>query len=102
MHVTYSQELKDYMARKGYTNIEVGLAEAGTCCSGYSEIVAGFVTDKGAERIRKKVVRRLPGEVGEVLITSPVLEIDDDVELGLRNFLGLKDITVKGIRAWSL
>lgn len=102
MEVMLDRELKDYMAKKGYTNIELGMAEASTCCSGMAEIYTGFLNEKAAERLRGKVCARIPSEAGDILVTARGLEFDDEVRLGLRSFLGLKDITVQGVRAFSL
>lgn len=102
MNVTYDQNLKDYMTRKGYTHIELGLAESKTCCSGFSEISTGFLTDKGLESLEGKIVRRIPSEMGDVIVTARGLEYDDSLHFGLKSFLGVKDITVSGVRAWSL
>jgi hypothetical protein len=102
MNVVYEQPLKDYMQKKGYAHIELGLAEAGTCCSGFADIYTGFLTEKGAERLKGKIFGRIPGEVGDIIVTARGLEFDDEIVLGLKSFLGAKDITVKGVRAWSL
>lgn len=102
MHIVYSDELKDYMTCKGLSHIEIGLVEANTCCSGFADIVTDFVADKDLPRIEKKIVRVLDGEVGDILVTARGLEYDEEIELGLKSFLGIKDITVKGVRAWSM
>lgn len=102
MRVTYDQKLKDYMAKKGYSHIELGMVQANTCCSGFADVYTGFLTPKGAESLKGKIVRRIPGEVGEVLVTDRGLEFDDEIHFGLKSFLGAKDITVEGVRAWSL
>lgn len=102
MEVVCTEEFKRYMARKGYTHVELGLAEANTCCSGFSEVFATFLTDGAARRVSEKAVRTIPCEVGDVLVTARGLEYDDVVTLGLKSFLGVKDITVEGVRAWSL
>lgn len=102
MEVVCTEELKRYMERKGYRYVELGLAEANTCCSGFSEVFATVLTDSAARRLRGKAVRAILCEVGEVLVTARGLEYDDVVTLGLKSFLGVKDITVQGVRAWSL
>lgn len=102
MNVKCDQALKDYMAKKGYTHIELGLAEANTCCSGFADVYTGFLTDKAASRLKGKVFKRIPMESGDILVTDRALEFDDEIRLGLRSFLGLKDITVEGVRAFSL
>ena len=92
MEVVCTEELKRYMERKGYRYVELGLAEANTCCSGFSEVFATVLTDSAARRLRGKAVRTI----------LCGLEYDDVVTLGLKSFLGVKDITVQGVRAWSL
>lgn len=102
MRIAYSDRLVAYMRRKGYTHIELGMVEAGQCCAGLSELFTGFLTDRGASRVEGKVVRRIPATYGDVLVTSRGLEYDEAPEFDLRSFLGVKDIAVKGVRAWSL
>jgi len=102
MKVSYDQNLMDYMAKKGYAHIELGLASANTCCSGLTEVYTGFLSEQGAKSLQGKIVRRIPGEMGDILVTARGLEFDGEIHLGLRSFLGAKDITVKGVRAWSL
>lgn len=101
MKVVYDEALKDYMAKKGYTHIELGMVQANTCCSGLAEVYTGFLTDKGAEQLKGKIYGRIPADVGDVIVTERGLEFDDEIRFGLRNFLGLKDITVEGVRAFS-
>ena len=100
--VTYDQQLKDYMSKKGYAHIELGMVQANTCCSGFADVYTGFLTEKGAEKLKGKIVRRIPGEVGDILVTERGLEFDGEIHLGLKSFLGAKDITVEGVRAWSI
>ena len=102
MEVVCTEELKRYMVRKGYTYVELGLAEANTCCSGFSEVFATFLTDCAARRVSEKAMRTIPCDIGGVLVTVRGREYDDVVTLGLKCFLGVKDITVEGVRAWSL
>ena len=103
MTVTASPELVAYMRKKGYTHVVVGIVDSKTCCAGFSDIVTSFVNDKGAEKLHGKIRRTLPCEdMQDVLVTAPGLEYDEDISLGLKSFLGAKDITVKGIRAWSI
>ena len=57
--------------------------------------------DAAADKLRAKGCVELHGELGSVLVARG-MEYDDTVELGLRSFFGAKDITVRGIRSWSL
>jgi len=101
VNIRYTQDLKDYMAKKGYSHIELGIIDASTCCSGFSELVSNFLTDAQASELRERAVRVLNGEVGDIIVTARGLEYEDDIELGLKSFLGAKDITIKGIKAWT-
>lgn len=102
MHVTYTPQLVDYMSKKGLCHIKVELADARTCCSGFSDISLDFVSEKGAQALAPKVVRRIQAPRGDVLVCARGLEYDDEVVFDLSSFMGLKDIRVKGIRAWSI
>lgn len=97
--VTYSQRLKDYMARKGYDSIAMELLSPMGATADSTELYTRFVRGKEAAQLKEKGWRVLPGEVGEILLGRGV-EYDDRIELGLRSFLGAKDITVKGIYAF--
>ncbi len=101
MEVSCDKALIDYMAKKGYTAIELGVAQANTCCSGFADIYTGFLTEKGEERLKGKVYGRIHSPAGDLVVTDKSLEFDDEIHLGLRSFLGLKDITISGIRAFS-
>ena len=101
MAITYTQELKDYMERKGYRHIVVDQVDSKTCCAGFSELVTSFAPDKRAEEYRSKATRVLESEMGDIFVIPRGLEYDDDITFDLKNFLGAKDIEVKGIRVFS-
>lgn len=102
MHVTYTPQLTSYMEKKGLRHIKVELADARTCCSGFSDISLDFVSDRGARALEPKVVRRIEAPVGDVLVCARGLEYDDEIVFDLGSFMGLKDIRVEGMRAWSI
>lgn len=111
MTVTFDQPLIDYMQRKGYTSVVVDVVESKTCCAGYSEIVTSFANERAAADLQaKKKVRRVlkcdevadDGTPLQILVVTRGLDYDDDVECTLTSFLGLKDVKVKGIRAFSI
>ena len=102
MKVTYTQKLKDYMMRKGYTHIVVDLVDSATSTSGFTDICGRFVKDEEAAAIAPKAARVLEGELGTVIVTARALEYDEEITLGLRSFFGLKDITFKGMAAFKL
>lgn len=67
-----------------------------------TELLVTFVSEKTAEQYKAKGCRTIKAPQGELLILSRGLEYGEEVSLGLRSFLGLKDITVDGIAAWKL
>ena len=102
MSIVFTQKLQDYMAKKGFTHVVVELVDSGTSTSGFADIVCRPVNQKGADKMADKVIRSLDAEGGQVLITQRALEYDDQITFDLKSFLGIKDITVTGIRAWSM
>ncbi|KMZ54838.1 hypothetical protein HMPREF0980_01250 [Dorea sp. D27] len=64
------------------------------------EITARFADRKASVRLidRKRVSRRIPGEIGEILVLTPSLHYDDIIILGLKRVIGIRYITVDGIR----
>ena len=107
--VTYTPKLATYMRKKGWRHIAIEQASACGCCVDLSEVATRFVDDaaadklraKGCVELRAKGCVELHGELGSVLVARG-MEYDNAVELGLRSFFGAKDITVRGIRSWSL
>ena len=99
--VTYTPKLAAYMSKKGFRHIAVEHASACGCCVDLSEVATRFVNDATADKLRAKGCVELHGELGSVLVARG-MEYDDAVELGLRSFFGARDITVRGIRSWSL
>ena len=98
MEVVYSEALIAYMKKKGYSFISVESISPKGCCADSTELLVTFVSDKAAEQYKAKGCRTIKAQ-GELLILSKGLEYGEEVSLGLRSFLGLKDITVDGIAA---
>lgn len=103
MNISYTQKLIDYLERKGFAAVSVDIVDSGTSTSGFVDIIVSPVTAKALASLEKdgSIIRRYDAPVGELVILSRGLEYDEDVELDLRSFLGIKDIRVKGIKAWS-
>ena len=99
--VTYTPKLATYMRKKGFRHIAIEHASACGCCVDLSEVATRFLDDAAADKLRTKGCVELHGELGSILVARG-MEYDDTVELGLRSFFGAKDITVRGIRSWSL
>ena len=99
--ISYTPKLAAYMSKKGFRHVAIEHASACCCCVDLSEVATRFVDDAAADKLRAKGCVELHGELGSVLVARG-MEYDDEVELGLRSFFGAKDITVHGIRSWSL
>lgn len=99
--VTYTPKLATYMRKKGWRHIAIEQASACGCCVDLSEVATRFIDGAAADKLRTKGCVELHGELGSVLVARG-MEYDNSVELGLRSFFGAKDITVRGIRSWSL
>ena len=102
MQITYSDKLKQYMQQKNLNHIEIGVVDVSCCCSGYSEIFVNFVADKDMPKLEGKILRTLTGEIGDIFITARTVELDDTIHFDLKSFLGVKDISVTGVRAWKI
>ena len=102
MNVTYDQRLIDYMTAKGYCAVVFQEVSAIGCCADSSELYSRFAKAAEAEKLRAQGTWRIvDAPVGELFLARG-LEVDGDVALGLKNFLGMKDIAYKGIAAWKL
>lgn len=101
MEIVYTPKLREYMESKGLHHIAIELADSETSTCGFVDISSRFVKDNQVEKVAPKARRVLEGELGNIYVLG-VMDYDDQVELGLRSFFGLKDITIKGIRAWTM
>ncbi len=102
MNVTYEPRLIEYMQAKGFSAIVFEEISAVGCCADSTELYSRFARDGEAARLRGQGAWRIfPAPVGELFL-SRGLEVDDEVSLGLKSFLGIKDITYKGLAPWKL
>ena len=99
--VVYDERLKAYMRKKGYRHIIIEHLSPCGCCADLAELVTSFADERRAAAFKGKGCVVLAGELGDVLVGRG-MDYDDEVHLGLRSFFGAKDITVEGIRAWTL
>ena len=99
--IELEQKLVDYMAKKNYTGLKVEVIDPVGCCADSSELCIGFVREKDMDDLRAKALRVLECEQATLFIMCRGIEIEDSVTLGLRSFLGAKDITAQGMRAWK-
>lgn len=105
MNVTFSDKLVEYLARKGYHNLRVSLADTAVE-SGYAEALVEPVTERQVQDLlteKYRYVYTIPGGEaigGEVYVTSRGLEFDPDVHFDLKSFLGIKHVVATGIHAF--
>lgn len=90
------------MVKKKYSAIVIEQIDPIGCCADTSELLLRFVNEKGADKFRDQAIRQLDAPYGELFVMVRGLDYDNEITFGLRNFLGLKDITVKGIRHWQI
>lgn len=90
------------MVKKKYSAIVVEQIDPVGCCADTSELLLRFAKEKGADKLRDQAIRQLDAPFGELFVMVRGLDYDNEITFGLRNFLGLKDITVKGIRHWQI
>jgi len=73
------------------------------CCADTCELLVRLASDDEAARLKADPsVRVYQGELGEVLVLQRSIELDDELQFGLRNFLGIRDVSVKGAYPWRL
>ena len=102
MEITFDQNLIDYMQKKGYAAIRIETTEPVGSCTDTSDLVIGFVQEKDMEKVRAKTLRTLTGGPYPILILKRGIEVEQQVRLTLKSFLGLKDVRADGIHAWRI
>lgn len=102
MGVSFDQKLVEYMQKKGYAAVSVEAISPKGCCADTAELCTGFVKPADLATVKAKAWRVLPADDFEVILLTRGIEYDEDVTLGLRSFLGAKDVTLKGMRPWKL
>ena len=95
--IAISPKLKDYLNRKSIQALVVEVAECKTCGGAVAVVFARPARPKEAKRLRESSCRTLEADSITIFLTHPLIRVDEQVLLGLRNFLGLKDVTVEGL-----
>lgn len=98
--VTYTPRLLEYMAQKGRPHVVVDTCCAKTCGGPIAELNISVVDDARLEELLPEARGVFRTEVGSVLIMARGLEVAEDITFGIRSFLGAKDVTAEGIRAF--
>lgn len=96
--IVYTDALKAHMESRNLKHIEIMTTESRTCQREVKDIVIRLLTDRGAARASAGASHILEGEMGNVLISSPDLEYDTEIEFDIRSFLGVEDPIVSGVR----
>ena len=99
--VTLSERLRDYMRKKGRSVIYISSLSPSGCCADLAECVTELVDDRRASEIERRGCVVLEADGARILVARG-MDYDDEVALDLRSFFGAKDITVSGIRPWTL
>ena len=101
MNLTFTQPLKEYMEKKGYVAVTFETISAIGCCADTAELCAGFVKAADLEDKALKAWKRVDSPDGTMLLMTRGIEYDQDVTLGIRSFLGAKDVQTDNVRPWS-
>ncbi|MBR2834761.1 MAG: hypothetical protein IKE43_03480 [Coriobacteriales bacterium] len=103
MQISCDNRLRSYMESKGYSHIVIDIVTPVGCCTDMTELTTRFAKPEEAAELKTgRFCRVEPFEGGELLILARGLHYDEPIKLGLKSFLGLKDIAVDGIKAWKL
>lgn len=95
--VTYSDELRAYMGRKGMRDVLIETYQPHACGSAAEQVVR-LIGTREARDLREKGASHLTGEMGDVFVgAARIPEGDATVALGLRRCLGIADVTVEGL-----
>ena len=103
MNVVYSDKVKDYLAKRGMSDILVSTFRAKGCAVKPEEVVQAI----GATRAQELIDGGTPfveGEVGRLFITNSWMPDNPDAtfNVDLQTFLGAKTITVTGLKKPNL
>lgn len=98
--VTYTPRLLEHMAQKGRPHVVVDTCYAKTCGGPIAELNISLVDDARLEELLPEARAVFRTEVGSVLIVARGLEVAENVTFGIRSFLGAKDVTAEGVRAF--
>ena len=97
MNIVYTDKLRAYMLRKGHRHIALEMYSP-DFADAAPELVGKFLNDEQAQAFKQRKCHVFTGELGDVMIYSPGVELGHTLTLGLRSFFGIKDITAKGLR----
>lgn len=99
MKFVYDPDLLAYMEQKNRKNIVVEVVSANHSDIEITELHVHLVNERLTKFFKEeKKFHSILTEAGEVLLPNYKLEYDETITFGLKNFLGFKSVTYKGIR----
>lgn len=96
-NIVLSADLKTYLARKQVKAFVAELAECKTCGGAVAEVYVRVCRPAEVARLQESGCRTLEEQDAVLFLNGRGIKADAVVELGLRNFLGIKDVTAKGL-----
>ena len=98
MEFVYSEELIDYMTKKGKKNIIVEIAKSDSSDFNVEEFHIHLVSDKQADLfIKRQGFHPYETPVGRILLPNYKLEYSDTVSFGVKKILLWQIVTATGI-----
>jgi len=99
MQFIYEEQLLEYMKRKKKNNIVIEVICINNSDFETTDLHVHFVNEKQSDFYKeKKNYKGIATEYGEVLLPPYRLEYDETIRFGLKNFLGIKSVKMKGVR----
>lgn len=102
MKITYSDELRDYLATCEHTDVLIKTFKPKGCATLPEHDICLLAPEEADELIQKETPC-IEGELGRVFITRAWLPEDENttIHLDLRKFLGSKSIRAEGLKVWE-
>lgn len=89
--------LAAYLKKKDARHLVAELAECKTCGGAVAEVYVRVCRPAEVARLQESGCRTLEAQDAVLFLNGRGIKADAVVELGLRNFLGIKDVTAKGL-----
>lgn len=100
MKIEYTDSLRKYFEKKGCSDVLLHTISPAGCCGAPPELIVDLLKPDQVEESITSGIKVFDGELGKVLMEYWLIPEDPDatVTLGFERFLGLGDITAKGLR----
>ena len=96
MNIVYTDKLRAYMLRKGHRHIALEMYSP-DFADAAPELVGKFLNDEQAQAFKQRKCHVFTGELGDVMIYSPGVELGHTLTLGLRSFFGITRMSLRCI-----